>query len=147
MRPRTFYQCHTISPSTFDLIHLDIWEPVYQRSARYYVSFIDYHTRNTWIYKMYKRSNFYNIYVAFVTMLHTHFRKSIKYFNFNSRGKYLSNQFMQFFASKEIILRLLYLFTSNKVELLNISIVMLWKLPNHCYFLLMLYLYSMVKLF
>jgi len=50
-----FYRSISVSSLPFDLIHSDVWEPspiATKEGSRYYVSFIDDHTRYCWVYLM-----------------------------------------------------------------------------------------------
>lgn len=56
----------------FDLIHSDIWGPASQSTkggSFYYVLFINDCTRYTWLNLMKTKSDFFNIYVSFATMI------------------------------------------------------------------------------
>ena len=54
-----------VSSSPFDLIHSDVWGPspvATKGGSRYYVSFIDDHTRYCWVYLIKHRSCSINLY-------------------------------------------------------------------------------------
>ncbi|KAJ9539073.1 hypothetical protein OSB04_031806 [Centaurea solstitialis] len=65
----------------FDLIHSDVWGPAPHHSmggARYFVIFVDDHTRFTWIYLMKHRSELPQIYITLARTILTQFSKPIK---------------------------------------------------------------------
>ncbi|KAJ9563285.1 hypothetical protein OSB04_008445 [Centaurea solstitialis] len=60
------------SSCSFDLIHSDVWGPTPHPSiggARYFVIFIDDHTRFTWIYLMKHRPELPQLYITFARMI------------------------------------------------------------------------------
>jgi transposase InsO family protein len=96
-----FNQSISISSSPFDLIHSDVWgsSPVaIKGGSRYYVSFIDDHTRYCWVYLMKHRSEFFEIYAAFRALIKTQHSIVIKCFRCDLGGDYTSNKFYQMLA-------------------------------------------------
>lgn len=73
---------------------------------KYYVIFVDDHSRYTWIYFMRRYSELLYIYKSFARMIHTHFSAPIKIFRSDSSGEYLSNSFRQFLTSKGTLAQL-----------------------------------------
>ena len=61
-----------VSSLPFDLIHFDVWGPslvATKGGSRYYISFIDDHTRYWWVYLMKHRYEFFEIYAAFRALM------------------------------------------------------------------------------
>jgi len=91
-----FNRSISISSSPFDLIHSDVWGPspiATKGGSRYYVLFIDDHTRYCWVYLMKKHSEFYEIYTAFRALVKTQHSAVIKCFRCDLGGEYTSNKF------------------------------------------------------
>ncbi|GKV28220.1 hypothetical protein SLEP1_g37301 [Rubroshorea leprosula] len=76
----SFSSSHSHSTAPFDLVHSDVWGPSptpTMGGSRYFVLFIDDHTRFTWIYLMKSRSELSQIYIDFATMVKTHILDSV----------------------------------------------------------------------
>ena len=73
---------------------------------KYYVMFIDDHSRYTWIYFIKHHSQLCSIYQSFVHMLHTQFSTPTRVFHSNFGGEYLSNVFCQFLSSEGTLAQL-----------------------------------------
>ncbi|KAI3678432.1 hypothetical protein L6452_37724 [Arctium lappa] len=88
---------------SFDLIHSDVWGPAPHSSmggARYFVIFIDDHTRFTWIYLMKYRSELPKIYMMFARMINTQFSKSIKILRADNAMEYKESSLLSFLQSQ-----------------------------------------------
>jgi transposase InsO family protein len=93
-----YFTSDSHSAKPFDLIHSDVWGPapfVSKGGHKYYVIFIDDHSRYSWIYFMKRRSELPSIYKSFTRMVHTQFSATIKIFRSDSGGEFLSDTFCQ----------------------------------------------------
>ncbi|KAJ9545599.1 hypothetical protein OSB04_025306 [Centaurea solstitialis] len=87
----------------FDLIHSNMWGPAPHPSmggARYFVIFVDDHTRFTWIYLMKHRSELPHIYITFVRMILTQFSKPIKILRADNAMEYKESSLLLFLQSQ-----------------------------------------------
>ncbi|GKB35432.1 retrovirus-related pol polyprotein from transposon TNT 1-94 [Tanacetum coccineum] len=78
-----------------DLIHCDLWGPSPVMSVdgfRYYAIFVDDYSRFTWFYPMKAKSDFYNVFVAFVALVQTQFSCKIKVFQSDGGTEFTNNQ-------------------------------------------------------
>ena len=92
--------------SSFDIIHTDVWgiAPTLSRTGfKYYVTFIDDHSRFTWIYFMRFKSEVFSLFQKFYNMVHTQFQKAIKILRSDSGGEYMSHDFSAFLSDKGIL--------------------------------------------
>jgi hypothetical protein len=96
-----FNRSISVSSSPFDLIHSDVWRPflvTIKGGSRYYISFIDDHTRYCWVYLMKHRSEFFEMYTAFQALVKTQHSAIIKCFRCDLGEEYTFNKFCQLFA-------------------------------------------------
>jgi hypothetical protein len=85
----SFNKSTSISNSSFDLVHSDIWGPAPTPSmggSQYFVLFIDDYSRFTWIFMMKNRHVLPQIYINFAKMIKTQFSKTIKVYRRDSNG-------------------------------------------------------------
>ncbi|RVW35199.1 Retrovirus-related Pol polyprotein from transposon RE2 [Vitis vinifera] len=104
----------------FDLIHSDFWGPSpissYEK-FKYYVTFIDDHSRFTWVYFLRSKSEVFRTFTEFLAYVDNQFSTSIKTLCTDSGGEYLSTEFQAFLASKGIIINVHVPLLLNKMEL------------------------------
>ena len=91
----------TIYNEPFDMIHSDLWgaSPVVSRNGyHYYVSFVDAFSRYTWIFLLKQKSQVFDIFIHFKTLVETQFSKKIKVLQSDWGGEYrsLTSFFQQF---------------------------------------------------
>ncbi|RVX16767.1 Retrovirus-related Pol polyprotein from transposon RE1 [Vitis vinifera] len=90
----------------FDFIHSDVWGPSPVSSHekfKYYVTFINDHSRFTWVYFLRSKSEVFRTFTEFLAYVDNQFSTSIKTLRTDSGGEYLSTEFQAFLASKGII--------------------------------------------
>ncbi|KAJ9541276.1 hypothetical protein OSB04_027782 [Centaurea solstitialis] len=75
-----FYPSSSITYLPFDIIHSDLWtSPILSSSGhRYYILFLDDKTNFLWTYPLAKKSQVYNVFLQFSTLIKTQFHRNIK---------------------------------------------------------------------
>nr|CAN67587.1 hypothetical protein VITISV_036279 [Vitis vinifera] len=100
------FPLHTSRAShCFDLIHSDVWGPSSVSSHekfKYYVTFIDDHSRFTWVYFLRSKSEVFRTFTEFLVYVDNQFSTSIKTLHTDSGGEHLSTKFQAFLASKAL---------------------------------------------
>jgi len=92
----SFNRSFSVSSLPFDLIYSDVWGPSpinIKRGSRYYVSFINDHTRYYWVYLMKQCFEFYEIYTVFRALVKTQHSTVIKCFRCDLGGEYTFDKF------------------------------------------------------
>jgi len=105
--PYSISDSHAAKP--FDHTHSDVWGPApfaTKGGHKYYVIFIDDHSRYTWIYFMKHQSQLCDIHQTFARMVHTQFSTLIRVFRSDSGGEYLSTAFRWFLDSEGTLAQL-----------------------------------------
>ena len=90
----------------FSLIHSDIWGPSRVRNisgTRWFITFIDDHTRNTWIYLLKEKSEATSSFKTFNSMIKTQFQTQIQVFRTDKGREYFNTILGQFLADQGII--------------------------------------------
>ena len=65
----------------FELVHSDVWGPclvVSLTGFQYFITFVDDHSRTTWLYLMKNRSELFSHFRAFCAEIHTQFHVSVQ---------------------------------------------------------------------
>jgi hypothetical protein len=70
---------------------------------RYYVSFVDECTRYSWIFPMINKGEVYSIFVHFHTFLVTQFSATLRIFQSDGGGEYISTNFKNYLHTKGIV--------------------------------------------
>jgi transposase InsO family protein len=92
--------------SVFDLIHSDVWgpSPVMAFSGRcYYVTFVDDHSRCTWVYLLKKKSIVLPLFTQFLQMIKTQYNTVVRAIRSDNGGEYISNAFCSQLNQKGIL--------------------------------------------
>ena len=64
--------------------------------CRYYVTFIDDHTRKVWVYFMKEKSEVFTHFQSFEVMVEKQIGKYVKCLRFDGGGEYFSKEFSKF---------------------------------------------------
>jgi len=78
-----------VSKRVFDVVHSDVWGPTktaLMGGCRYYVSFIDDHTRRVWVYFMKEKSEVFTHFQNFRTLAKKQTGLQVKCLRSNGRG-------------------------------------------------------------
>ncbi|PKU59087.1 Retrovirus-related Pol polyprotein from transposon TNT 1-94 [Dendrobium catenatum] len=105
----SFNKSTTVSSKPFDLIHTDVWGPTAFPSTdgyRYYIIFIDDHTRFTWIYFLHAKHQVLATFRHFCKMVHTQFHTTPKILRSDDGGEYTSHAFKTFLQDHGILQQL-----------------------------------------
>jgi len=79
-----------------ELVHNDVFGPMNVPSwgkSVYYVSFIDDFSRNTWVYFLKKKSEVFNTFKEFKTLVENQTEKKIKVLRTDNGGEFCSKEF------------------------------------------------------
>jgi len=83
-----------ITTHVLELIHIDLWtSPIHSLSGCKYYIFVDDFTRYTWFYPLHHKSDTYNCFVKFKTLVETQFSGKIKQLQSDGGGEYTSHLF------------------------------------------------------
>jgi transposase InsO family protein len=87
-----------VSSKPLEMIHSDVWTTKTEsiRGCRYYVRFIDEHTRKVWVYFMKHKGEVFQHFLNFKTMVEKEKGVSIKCLRSNGGGEYFSNEFNEY---------------------------------------------------
>ena len=92
------HECN-VCKRPLEVVHTDVWGPTDTASihgCRYYVSFIDDHTRKVWVYFMRNKSEFFDHFKDFKVMVENETDMQIKTLRSDGVGEYSSNEFFYF---------------------------------------------------
>ena len=97
---------NNVSTKPLALNHYDIWGPIQVHSVlnfKYFVTFVDDHSRMTWFYLLKERYEFPYVLNVFYQEITTQFGYSIKVFQSDNGLEYYSSIVTQFCVSRRII--------------------------------------------
>ena len=103
--PRQHIKEATIGPRVLDLIHSDICRPMSTRAlsdTEYFVTFIDDHSRKTWIYFLKTKDEFFSRFKEFKALVENLTGKRIKVLRSDNGGEYIDKEFTGFCAREGI---------------------------------------------
>jgi len=83
-------QTTQVRSKPLEMIHLDVWTTKIKSigGCKYYVSFIDDHTRKVWVYFMKHKGEMFQHFLNFKVMVEKEKHASIKCLRFDGRGEY-----------------------------------------------------------
>nr|ABA94321.1 retrotransposon protein, putative, unclassified [Oryza sativa Japonica Group] len=90
----------------FILIHSDVWEPCPVTSVsgfKWFVTFIDCHTRMTWIYMLKHKSEVLRCFQDFHKLVTTQFDAKVKIIRTDNGTEYINNEFVSYVSDEGII--------------------------------------------
>lgn len=99
-----------------ELVHSNVWvAPISSISrSKFYVLFIDDFSRFSWLYPLYHKSDVFPPFVKFKVLVEILFSTSIKQFQYDNGGEFLSSQFKDLFTKCRIYHRLTCPYTSQQ---------------------------------
>lgn len=100
-----FLASETVISKPLERISCDLWGPspvVSTQGFKYYVIFIDNHSRFTWFFPLKLKSDFLSVFVRFQTMVENQFQSKIKQFQFDGGGEFIDGRFQTLLASSGI---------------------------------------------
>ncbi|KAK5785187.1 hypothetical protein PVK06_039741 [Gossypium arboreum] len=104
---KSSYFPFTYKPSyPFALIHSDIWGPSRVKNAdncKWFITFIDDHSRRTWTYLLKDKSETASVFVQFYNMVLTQFGSKIQLFKSNNGSEFFARSLGDFFKEKGIV--------------------------------------------
>jgi len=116
-----------------EVIHSDIAGPFpvdgFHCKSRYYITFLDQHTRYTFVYLLQKKSEATSAIRRYIRMVNTHFQDqgiSVKSFQSDNGGEFISKDCETFFAELGIVHRKIIPYQSEQngmIERLNRTII------------------------
>ncbi|KAI0500239.1 hypothetical protein KFK09_018448 [Dendrobium nobile] len=101
-----FNKSQSISSAPFYIIHSDVWGPspfISNNGYKYYVSFIDDHSKFTWVYPLRQKSEVFAKFLEFQHMLSRQFQAHIKIFRTDGGGEYINKHFQTHLTNQGII--------------------------------------------
>ncbi len=96
------------SSACLELVHSDIWtSPVSSSSGfRYYILFVDDHSKFTWLYSMHHKQEAFVCFTIFKAHVENLFSTTIKILHIDNGGEFTSKQFTTFLQANGIFLGL-----------------------------------------
>jgi Integrase core domain/GAG-pre-integrase domain len=92
--------------SCFDIVHSDVWGPSRISSlsgSRWFVTFIDCHSRMTWLYLLRSKDEVLECFKGFHKMVETQFEKKIKVLRSDNGTEYTNRAMHCFLRDNDIV--------------------------------------------
>ena len=128
---RASFSPQPYKPTTpFIVIHSDIWGPSRTSTSsgkKWFVTFIDDHTRLSWVYLIREKFDVETIFKKFYTMVQTQFQKNIQTLQSDNGREYFKNVLGQFFLEKGIVHQSSCIDTPHKMVWLKEKTNIYWK--------------------
>ena len=112
-----FYPILTKSPLPFSLIHSDVWGPAKVptlNGSRYFVSFIDDHSRMTWVCLMKTKQVVCSLFKQFYSMVATQYQTAIQVLRTDNGGEFVNHELKQFLQCQGIIHQTICLYSPQQ---------------------------------
>ncbi|RVX11422.1 Retrovirus-related Pol polyprotein from transposon TNT 1-94 [Vitis vinifera] len=104
---RTVYPQIPYKPSTvFSLVHSDVWDPSRIKNisgTRWFVTFVDDHTRVTWVFLMKEKSEVGHIFQTFNLMVQNQFNSKIQVLKSDNAKEYFTSSLSTYLQNHGII--------------------------------------------
>ncbi|TYK29238.1 Beta-galactosidase [Cucumis melo var. makuwa] len=115
----------------FTLVHSDVLGPSKVTTSsrkRWFVTFIDDHTRLTWVFLIFDKSKVTSTFWDFYHTIEMQFNTKIAILQSDNNHEFQNQSLNEFLSSKGIVHQSSYAFTPNKIGLPNGKTVTFWKL-------------------
>ena len=102
--------------SPFELVYIDVWGPSLTKSTLgfwYFITFIDDHSRCTWLFLRKTRAELFSIFQKFHAEVRTQFNTSIRILQSDNVKEYLSGSFSSFLPSHGVLHEPSYAYNSQ----------------------------------
>ena len=102
---KTFPSSESKAKGILEIIHSDVCGPMSSSSLSgyvYYVYFIDYFSRKTWIYFTKNKDEVFSKFKEFKALIEKHTEKKIKTFRSDNGGEFTSNEFKEIWIDSGI---------------------------------------------
>jgi transposase InsO family protein len=89
----------------FELVHSDVWGPTIESfdGYKYFVTFVDDFSRETWIYLLKFKSEVVDVFKDFHTLVINQFSTKLKILRSDNGTEYMSQKMTQYLASHDIL--------------------------------------------
>ena len=112
-----FAVSESVSVEPLAKIHCDLWGPspvMSLQGFKFYVVFVDDHSRFSWFYPLKFKSDFFEVFIRFQKYVENQFNKRIKVFQSDGGGEFTSSRLQLHFQNCEF-------FTRNHVHILQLK--------------------------